>query len=159
MLLVNYRQLMKQSWFLTCLSSCSFVMIFPCCQVSSDTCKWLPHVTCQLVRSTLLPVTGGRQIAWMGVPPVCGPGPSLIHDISTPRSSNETNLICFLIIYQTLLHGYHAVPPSARDLFKHLHAFAQLWTMRKWWNDDVTRIDPGPLRWGLGVIRDTLEWS
>ena len=58
--------------------------------------------------------------------------------------------------FYVLSHGVHAVSPTARDRLWHSHAFANSWNKKR--EIEVTRIDSGPCRRCLGVIRDTLEW-
>ena len=55
-----------------------------------------------VVRSILLPVTGGRQIGEIS-------GPPLTCDISGSSSSNEQFSIWFLIIFDVLSYGIHAI--------------------------------------------------
>ena len=59
----------------------------PCLYLHLRT-SYSPHQN-EMVRSTFLQETGGGQIAQMGFPPACEPGPPLTCDISGSSSSNE----------------------------------------------------------------------
>ena len=61
-----------------------------------------------------------------GVPPVCRPGPPLIHDISGSSSSNEEFSTSTLMIFDALSDGIYAVSPTCREQLRTRHDFVKI---------------------------------
>ena len=79
-----------------------------------------------MVRSTLLQVSRGRQIASGGGPPVCVPETPLNPEISHRSSPYEEISICVLIIFDELSYGVPKVSVRQRDPLKHPHIFDKI---------------------------------